>query len=120
MKCCDFNSGMLTELVTIERVARTPDGIGGFTEAWTADPVGGVWAHMRFLTGTERWEASAVHTGNLCRAVIRWRGDGNDAPYYTAADRLIWRNQEFAILAVHDIEFKREWLQLELMEGRAT
>lgn len=118
--CCSFNAARLRHHIHIERVTRTPDGMGGFTEVWAADPAEGIWAELKFLTGTERWEAAAVHQGNLGRATIRWRGTAEGTPYYTAADRLIWRTQEFAILAVHPVDFAQSWLQLEIMQGRAT
>lgn len=118
--CAKYHAGMLTQKVTIERVTRTRDAAGGWTESWAADPLDGMYAHLEYLTGTERWEAQRVHPGNLMRAVIHYRGTADGLPYYSASDRLIWRTREFAILAVHDLEFKQMWLQLDLLEGRAT
>lgn len=120
MKLCDIHGGQLNQLITIERLTRTSDGQGGYEEAWAADPASGLYASMKYLTGTERWEAKRVQPGDLIRCIIRYRDDGTGFPYYTAADRVMWRNREFAILSVQDIEFARQFLQLELMIGRAT
>ena len=120
MKLCAIHAGLLRNLISIERVARVSDSQGGFTEVWSADPAGGVYAHIKYLTGTERWEAKRVMAGDLTRAIIRFRGNGNGAPYYTIADRVNWRGMHFNILSVQDIEFAQQYLQLELMLGKAT
>lgn len=120
MKLCDISSGLLKHRITIERVTRTSDGQGGFKDVWAADPAGGVFAYMRYLTGTERWEAKRVQAGDLCRGIIRFRGDANGAPYYEVGDKVTWRGMEFAMLSVQDIEFERKYLQLDLMLGKPT
>jgi hypothetical protein len=94
--------------------------MGGTTDTWTADPSGGVWANLQYLTGTERWEANRVMEGNLVKMIIRWRGDAFGGPYYTIADRVIWKNMEFGIISVQDIDFESQWLRLDLMQGKPT
>lgn len=120
MNLCNVNPGMMRELITIKRVTRTPDGQGGFTDEWVADPVGGVYANVRYLTGTERWEAKRVQGGDLTRAIIYFRGDANGAPYYEIGDRVDWRGMQFAILTVQDIDFAQQYLQLDMMLGHPT
>ena len=111
---------MLRTLITIERLTSTADGMGGFTEVWTADPTAGVYAFVKFMSGTERWEADRVHPGNLVRAIIRFRGDANGAPYYTSGDRVMIRGREYGITAVSDIEFVQKWIQIEMFEGQPS
>ena len=120
MLCCKYNASSFSNLIVIKRVTRVADGQGGWTSTWAADPAGGVYAHLEYLTGTERWEANRMQGGDLVRGIIRFRGDGNGAPYYTVADKAILRGMEFAILSVQDIEFQQRFLQLEMMLGKPT
>lgn len=120
VKCCDISAGKLRTKIYIERRTRTSDGMGGFTDSWTRDPIQGVFADVRALTGTERDEAGRVHTGNLMRAIIRYRGDALGAPYYSGNDRVIIRGREFGILSVMDIEFRQKYLQLSIFESKPT
>lgn len=120
MKCCDVKAGDFRSKITIERLTRTADEYGGAVESWVADPANGLWAKMEYLTGTERWEAQRIHPGNLLRITIRWRDNGAGLPYYDTSDRIRYRGREFAILSVHDVEFRQRYIQLDVMEGRAT
>jgi len=120
MKLCDINANAFSHLIQIERKTVVPDGQGGSTDEWVADPAEGVYASVKFLTGTERWEASAIQGGDLLRVVTRFRNDGFDSPYYNIGDRIIYRNREFGILSVHDIEFAMTYLQIDCMLGRPT
>lgn len=119
MKCCDMNAGKLRSLITIERVTRSSDGMGGWSESWAEDPTGGVFAYFTGLTGTERWEAMRVVSGNLFRAIIRYRDDGNGAPYYNEGDRVKKAGRIYDIISVMDMEDERMWLQIDLMETKA-
>ena len=120
IKCCDITAGKLNALISIERVATTPDGEGGFTEAWTADPVGGVWAMVKPMSGSERWFAERVTPGNRYRFVIRFKGDGNDAPYYSAADRIVYKGRTYGIESVVDIEDEQRFLEIIGLENEAS
>ena len=117
MKCCDITSGKLNTLITIERNTPSPDGEGGFTESWAADPVGGVWAWVRAVGGSERWMAERVAPGNRYRIVIRFRGDGNGAPYYGIGDRMQINGRELGITSVVDVEGESRYLEIMAMEN---
>ena len=121
MKCCDISAGMLREKIVIERNTPASDGEGGFTDAWAADPAGGVWAHIRASGGgLERFFAERVTPGNRYKAIIRFRGDGNGAPYYTIADRVQYKGRELAIESVIDVDQQERYLELELLENKAS
>lgn len=118
MKCDDIKSGQLNVPITIERVTRVSDGFGGATESW--EDIAKTFASVRNLSGTERWEASRIQPGNLLTAIIRFRGDSQGAPYYSAADRVLIRGRYYGILSVVDIEMARKWIQLYLFEGKPS
>jgi SPP1 family predicted phage head-tail adaptor len=118
MKCCDITAGDLRNKIYIQRLTLVPDDMGGFEKTWTT--IATPKARVRGLTGTEHWEAQRVHPGNLKRVIIRWRGDDYQAPYYTEADRIMFQNREHGILTVMDIENHQKWLQIDMLEGRAS
>lgn len=120
VKCCEITAGMLRSKVEIERVTNTPDGEGGFTSAWAADPVGGVWAMVRPVGGSERWAADRVTPGNRYRFVVRFRGDGNGAPYYSAEDRIAYKGRTYGIESVIDMEDEERYLEIVAIENKAS
>ena len=120
MRCCDISAGMLSSKITIERSTNTPDGEGGFTDTWAADPVGGVWAMVRAAGGAERWQADRVTPTNRYRFTIRFRGDANGAPYYSARDRIIHNGREYGVESVVDVDDERRYLEITATENKAS
>jgi SPP1 family predicted phage head-tail adaptor len=125
MKCCDIHSGKLRSLIVIERKTKVADGIGGFTETWAADPAEGVWAEWTGYKGTAQFNSEELRSGrqtpiNRFRVVIRHRGDAYGAPYYTEADRVVYRNRTYNIEAIIDVEDREQWLEMTVIDGRAS
>ncbi len=118
MSCVKIPLGDLDRKIHIERRTRTTDNLGGATEVWAADPTDGVWARLKNLTGTERWEAQRVMPGNVIRVLLRWRDDGNGNPYYSASDRVLHQGRYYTILSVIDLEYAREYIQMDIQEGK--
>lgn len=117
VKCCDIKAGDLTRLIEIQRFTATPDGEGGQTDTWAADPPGGIWASVKALSGGERWIADRTTPGNKYRIVIRHRDDGSGNPYYSGADRVLLNGRELAILSVVDVEGRRRWNEIIAVEN---
>lgn len=120
IKCCDITAGKLKALISLQKATTTADGEGGFTDTWAADPVGGVYAMVKPMSGSERWFAERVQPGNRYRFVIRYRGDANDAPYYSAADRIVYKGRTYGIEAVVDIEDEQRFLEIMAVENKAS
>lgn len=125
MKCCDMNSGKLKSHISIERKARTPDGVGGATEIWNADPATGVWANWTGYKGTAQFNSEELRADrqtpiNRFRVVIRFRGDAYGAPYYSEADRISYRNRIYNIEAIIDVDDAQKWLEMTVIDGRAS
>lgn len=120
MKCCDISAGDLRTIITIERVTESADGQGGFTQSWAEDPAGGVYAKVTGLGGGERWQAMRVSPANRAKAVIRFRDDGSGAPYYSAGDRVKVSGRIYGVEYVQDVEFRRQWIEMGLVEGEPT
>lgn len=118
VQCCDITTAQLNTLITIERRTRTADGMGGWTESWVADPVGGVWAKPDHLSGTERFEAGRIESTNLINFFIRYKADANGAPYYQATEtRIICRGRYYNVLSVVDLDLQKKWLRIFAQEG---
>jgi len=116
--CCDVTAGDLRHLVTIEKRTRVADGQGGFTETWAADPAGGVYCAMQFLTGTERWEHMRNKPGNLMRLTMRFKGDANGAPYWQpGTHRVKFRERLYDILAISDPDWDSRWVKMDVFES---
>lgn len=120
MKCCDMHSGLLKVLITIQRLSDSADSMGGNVRTWTADPVGGVYAFWEVKQGEFQFSAEREHAMRLTatgryRAIIRFRGDSNGAPYYTPADRVLFRGQYYGIESVTDEDGGQRWLELALV-----
>lgn len=118
MKCCKYTASDLRAKITIESKSQASDGMGGWTETWaTGDVVYAKWAPMR---GGERWQAMRVGSSVSVKAVIRFRGDANGAPYYSAEDRVTYQGRTYAIKYVMDVDGAGEWLELLLEEGQPS
>jgi len=120
MRCCDITAGKLSSKITIERNTPAADGEGGFTDAWAADPAGGVWAMVKPVGGSERWFAERVTPGNRYRFVIRFRGNGSGAPYYSAEDRVVYNGRTYGIESVVDIDDEHRYLEIVAVENKAS
>ena len=122
MKCCDINAGQLTALITIERKTRVSDGMGGSDSTWASDPAGGVWAKWKVTEGARLFTAEGPVGGGLgvenrITVTMHFRGDVYGAPYYSAKDRVVYRNRTYSITSVVDAEDRQEWLVMALLEG---
>lgn len=107
----------MDQRITLQRVTRTQDAGGGSAESW-AD-LATLWAQVRPLSGGEMADGQRVSAQTRFKAVIWWKGDENGAPYYTAADRVVWQGREYGIESVTPIG-RNERMMLHLIEGAVT
>lgn len=117
MTCGKYHAGLLRHRIAIERRTRVADGYGGFAETWAATTVPAMVAP---LGGGERWLAMRVSPEVRYRAIVRFRGDAHGAPYWSASDRVTWRGRTFAVESVVDVESRSEWLEMIIVEGKAS
>lgn len=118
--CCKYTAGDLRARIVIERKSQVADGMGGNIETWTADPAGGVFAAWEPLMGREAVTYMRIAPSASVRAVIRFRGDDNGAPYYSGADRVTYRGRTYAIESVIDAGGEGQWLEVLLSEGKPS
>jgi len=101
--------GSARQRVRLEAKVLTPDGGGGFSEAWEAYAV--VWADITPAGGGERVEAGRLEPRVTHRVTIRRRGD------VSANHRVVWGARMLAIRAVLDAGPQEAWTTLLCEEG---
>ena len=113
--CSKYSSGMLNATVAIQRKSRLADGMGGYVDAWTT--IATPFAMFTPMSGGQLFAAQRINPRLSVKLVIRFKGDSFDAPYYTAADQIIYRNRTYAISSVIDVDNEQQWIEMMLEEG---
>jgi SPP1 family predicted phage head-tail adaptor len=113
-KCCDYNAGMLKEPVTFQRRTLTSDGAGGQTEAWAALSGAPTRAHVRPVSGSERYASDRTEAIVRLRLVTRYTNAIREG------DRVTIRNKVHNIRFLDNVEFKDKWLQIDVDGGVAA
>ena len=114
MKCCDMKSGMLKEPVAFQRLTRTADGAGGFTEAWAAIPATPTRAHVKAMSGGERWHSDRVEASSTHKIVVRYNSS------LTTKDRVVIRGLAYNIRFIDNMEMADKWLYITAQVGVAV
>lgn len=112
MKCCDITAGMLRNKLTVERLTRSADGMGGYTKSWSS--VQTAWMRLKPLSGSERLHAQHLEATTTHRAYCRATVD------VQTEDRLTKGSRVFNVRAVLDLEERGKFYELDLDEGVAT
>ena len=114
-KCCaDYNAGMLSEPISIERAAKASDGAGGYTEVWAAISGAPTRAHAKALSGSERWASQRIEATAKLRIATRYF-DG-----LLESDSVVIRSRRCNIRFINNVEFSNRWLEIDLDEGMAV
>jgi len=103
------NAGELRHRVKLQSVARTSDGAGGFTEAWSDDAE--VWAKVEPLQGTQYVLADALRNEVTHRVTIRYRAG------VTPRQRVLLASRVLEILTIIDRDEAHVYLQLLCREA---
>lgn len=115
VKCCSkYSARDLREPVTFERLTRTSDGAGGYTEAWAAISGAPDRGMVKALSGRERWSSQRLEGVASHRVVVRYF-DG-----LTEADRVTIRNRPCQIRFVNNVDYADRWMELDVEMGAAT
>lgn len=114
IKCSDYNAGMLKTAVTFQRLARTSDGAGGWSEAWAAITGAPERAHVKALSGGERWASDRVEASARFRVTARYFAG------LTEADRVLIGGRAHNITFINNVEFADRWHVLDVTGGVAS
>lgn len=88
-----MGAGAKSELVTVERETRTPDGGGGSSSSWAA--IGQLWAEVAWIGGAESSRQGAVREVGKYR--FRVLAGGVLALGVLATDRMVWNGARYNI-----------------------
>lgn len=99
-----MNAGQLRHRVTIQQLTRVEDEGGGHEENW-AD-VATVWAAIKPMRGSERYEAQQVQSTLTHKVTIRYRAG------IKPQMRILYGNRIFEVEAVIDVDERHKWLEL--------
>lgn len=111
MKCCDMTAGMLRTPVTFQRRTRVSDGAGGATETWAAISGASNRAHVKSLSGHERYASDRVEARAQLRVVVRYFSGLRER------DRVLIDGKAHNIAFIDNIEFRNRWLALDVEGG---
>tara|TARA_R110000851_G_scaffold64848_3_gene147455 strand:- start:425 stop:769 length:345 start_codon:yes stop_codon:yes gene_type:complete len=114
MKCCDMKAGMLKEAVAFQRVTREADGAGGFTETWAAIVGTPTRAHVKAMSGGERFQSQRTEATSTHKIVVRYNAA------LTAVDRVVIRERAYNIRFIDNMEFADKWLYITAEVGVAV
>jgi len=114
MTCCKYTAGQLREIIAVQASTRASDGQGGFTVTWAALAGASTRAMITAAPGSERWGFMRQVPGNTYKMVTRY------FPGASAAQRIIWRGGEYAVLGVVDPDARGDWLEWRISDGVAS
>lgn len=112
MACSNRKCTSAAELrnrITIETVAETPDGMGGWTEGWTT--LANVWAKVEPKTGGEFWYGHQIEEHIAYQVTIRYLST------VTSKMRIQWDGRQLQIKAVMLENGRKDFMRLKCVEG---
>ena len=112
--CSKYNARMLREPIEFQRMTRTGDGAGGFTEGWTAITGAPTRAMVKALSGSERFQSQRTEATASHKIVVRYNAG------LTAVDRAVIRGRAYQIVFVNNVDFADKFLEITAMLGVAT
>lgn len=117
VRCCKaskYNARDLREEVSFERLARTSDGAGGFTEAWAAVSGAPTRAMVKPMSGRERWASQRIEATATHMIVTRYFSGLKEA------DRATIRGRVYNVRFINNVDFADQWLEITAEVGVAT
>lgn len=95
--------------VSLQVVTQTPDGQGGYTEAWVT--VANVWADIVPVSGYERMEAMKLESPLSHKVTLRYY------PGITTKHRILWEGRVLQIKEVINKDEQNVMHVLKCIEG---
>lgn len=105
-------AGARDQIITLQALSRTPDGIGGTTEAWAAlNRTPRVWAAVNVKRSAETMEDGRMSARQTATFEILNRDDLNET------QRLIWNGEAWNIRSVQRSSGRRATIIIEAERG---
>lgn len=115
MACCaKYSARDLREPVVFQRLERTSDGAGGYTEAWSQIAGAPVRGKFKAMSGRERWASDRVEATSTHRIAVRYFSDLKES------DRAVIRGRAYNIRFINNVDYLDDWLEIDLQLGVAV
>lgn len=114
MRCCDINAGMLRTIVQFQRVQRVSDGAGGAGETWGNLAGAPTRAHVKSLSGGERFASARVEAQATHRVTVRYFEGLRES------DRIVFAGRPANIRFIDNVEQRDRWLVITVETGVAS
>jgi SPP1 family predicted phage head-tail adaptor len=114
VKRCDYNGGILRTAATFEKVTRTSDGAGGFSETWAPIHDSPRRVHIESKGGNERYQSDRVEARANYRIVCRYDATLNEA------HRVLVKGRYLNIRYINDVDMEGRWLEIDAEAGVAS
>lgn len=115
MTCCDkYNAGLLRDPVTFQRLTRTSDGAGGYTETWAAISGAPTRAMVKPMSGREVWASMRVEARSTVMVVTRYFAGLKEG------DRIVIGGENHNIRYLRNVDFANRWLEISAEGGVAS
>lgn len=112
--CCKYTSGILREPVEFQERTRTPDGAGGFTEAWSAVTDAPEFCMVRQLSSGEQWSSQRTEGRSTHMIVVRYSDAVNET------QRAVIRGREYNLDPPNNVDMRDQWLEIKAKLGVAV
>ena len=93
-RAADLDAGILNKRITIQATTETPDGRGGFTEAWS--DIGTCWADIRPLFAKQIFEYRSLNVHATHQIKVRASVDVDED------NRILYGTRIFEILTIEN------------------
>jgi SPP1 family predicted phage head-tail adaptor len=102
----------MRERITIQVIAQTADGQGGYSDAWSTFAT--LWAKIEQVSGKEAYQAMQIESPAVYKMTIRYIAG------VTTKHRVLFGTRTFNINRVNNINEADEYIELYATEGTAT
>jgi SPP1 family predicted phage head-tail adaptor len=111
MKCGEYSAGMLRTPVQFQRLVRETDGAGGFTQTWRNIQGAPTRAHVKSMSGNERFASARVEATATHKVTIRHFAG------LTEADAVVFGGRRANIRFINNVEQRDRWMVLDVQTG---
>jgi len=105
---------MLSEPIEFQRMTRTGDGAGGFTEGWAAITGAPTRGMVTALSGSERFQSQRTEATASHKIVVRYNAG------LTTVDRAVIRGRAYQVRFINNVDFDDKWLEISAEVGVAV
>lgn len=111
--CCSpkYSARQLRTPVQFQRLVRTADGAGGFTQTWQNIAGAPTRAMVQSMSGSERFASARVEATATHKVTIRHFAN------LTEADAVVFDGRRANIRFINNVDQRDDWMVLDVQTG---